>query len=1338
MPATQCWSAGKLTTSSAADQPLEDDFYQVQHPEHTFYTSPLSPSSGFCLAGAINGVSVPMLVDTGAAVTLLRVDVWQQVVGRDPTQLEPCPTLRILGAGGEPLTVHGRAHLKLTLGAVSLPVQVVVVHPLTSPAILGLDFLLQEQATVNLSTRSLHLKERGCDIPLQHPALPSDGPMEYAVAVAATVEVPPRSMMLVEGTAEGVAEGLWLLEETAAKELPVAVARGLTEPQSSRVVMQVLNISEDPVKLYKGMTVGVLQRVEDPTGHHQVDVISEREDGIPEVDKQEMLQNLVKEASAELSPGERDIFYQLLLSFADIMACSTSELGKTDKLKHNIPTGDAPPIRQPVRRISPNRRQEVQQLLGEMLEGGVIEPSAGPWASPIVLVQKKDGSTRFCVDYRKLNDVTRKDAYPLPRIDATLDTLHGSKWFSTLDLCSGYWQVEVAEEDRAKTAFCTTEGLFQFRVMPFGLCNAPATFQRLMDLVLSGLQWGECLVYLDDVIVLGRTFDEHLHNLCLVLQRFREAGLRLKPSKCCFFRTRVHYLGHVISRDGIATDPAKTEKVLSWPTPTSKREVQQFLGFAGYYRRFVRDFSAITRPLHRLTERTASFKWTEECQRAFDELRQKLCSAPVLAFPDFSRQFILDTDASDVGIGGVLSQVDDHGNERVIAFGSRSLSKPERRYCVTRRELLAVVEFTSEYRPYLVGRRFVLRTDHGSLTWLRNFRDPDGQIARWLERLQELDFDTVHRRGRIHTNADALSRLPCQQCGRESHTTSEDLLVSVTAVLPPLPEGMGDKVRQAQLADTVLGPLLRGKEAGEKPATSELGNSSQSSRRLLQLWDQLSVSNGILCRKFVSPDGSAHTLQVVVPGILRDEVLTQLHEGAVGGHLGVDKTLARVKERFYWPGYTSDVGDWCSRCGVCAARKTPTPKARAPLTSIVTGYPLQLVAMDIVGPFPESTAGNSYVLVAADYFTRWVEAYPIPNQEAVTVATKLVNEFFCRFSLPERLHSDQGRNFESAVVSEVCKLLGIAKSRTTPYHPQSDGLVERFNRTLLDMLAKSVRDRPFEWEDHIRHLCLAYNTSVHPTTGYSPFFLMFGRQVRMPVDLMYGTPTASPVAVPEYVSNLRTSLTSAYERVRATMGTKLDRQKEFYDEKVHGDPFQEGDLVWLNTPAVPRGQSRKLHNPWSGPYRVVARLSDAVYRVQHTQIRRKRHVVHFDRLKRCPPNIRIPPRVATGCRTRTTPLGHQTQPIGTGLELVEDDTGNPPHQSHPNVTGDPPQIQPRLVVMGRSPCHRNLPRAGPIDQSADLPGTHPPSHSPTFPNHHPRYPRRIRTRPDRYCPGVLH
>ena len=287
----------------------------------------------------------------------------------------------------------------------------------------------------------------------------------------------------------------------------------------------------------------------------------------------------------------------------------------------------------------------------------------------------------------------------------------------------------------------------------------------------------------------------------------------------------------------------------------------------------------------------------------------------------------------------------------------------------------------------------------------------------------------------------------------------------------------------------------------------------------------------------------------MVPTALREEVLFDIREGPLGGHFGDDKTLERLKERYYWPGHRNDVKTWCRNCGTCATRKTPAPKAKA----IMTGYPMQLVAMGIMGPLPESPAGNTHVLVVADYFTRWTEAYAISNQEATTVAQKLVDEFFFSFSPPEQLHSDQGRNCESEVIAAICKSLGVVKSRTTLYHPQSDGLVERYNRTLLAMLATAVREHPFKWEEHLRRLCLAYNTSVNPTTGYSPFFLMFGRQVRMPVEIMYGSPTQQETTVPQYVADLQTSLTAAYMYVREQRGAKLDRQKEVYDKRSHGN-----------------------------------------------------------------------------------------------------------------------------------------------------------------------------------------
>ena len=472
---------------------------------------------------------------------------------------------------------------------------------------------------------------------------------------------------------------MWLMEETMEKRAPAAVARALVQPAGTRVPVRLLNPRAEPLMVYAGTELATLEEVEARV--ESVCAVSEGGPATVSEEKREMLWKLVEESDPELSGEEKELFLHLL-SYADVFAVSTTDLGRKDKLQHAINTGFSRPTRQPVRRISPSphRRDEVRNILDEMLEKKVMEPSKSPWASPIVLVQKKDGTTRFCADYQKLNDVTRKDAYPLPRIDTTLDTLAGSKWFSTLDLLSSYWQVELEERARQKTAFCTTEGLFQFRVMPFGHCNAPATFQRLMDLVLACLQWSHCLVFLDDVIVLGRSFDEHLRNQEFVFRRLREAGLRLKPSKCSLFRRKVQYLGHIISGEGVAADPSKIEKVATWPTPTSVQETQQFLGFAGYYRRFVQDFAHIARPLHRLTECPATFMWTDECQGSFNELRRVLTSAPLLAYSDFNCQFILDTDTSDTGIGAVLSQVDEGGRERVIAYGSRLLTKPERRY----------------------------------------------------------------------------------------------------------------------------------------------------------------------------------------------------------------------------------------------------------------------------------------------------------------------------------------------------------------------------------------------------------------------------------------------------------------------------------------------------------------------------------------------------------------------------------------------------------------------------------------------------------------------------------
>ena len=351
--------------------------------------------------------------------------------------------------------------------------------------------------------------------------------------------------------------------------------------------------------------------------------------------------------------------------------------------------------------------------------------------------------------------------------------------------------------------------------------------------------------------------------------------------------------------------------------------------------------------------------------------------------------------------------------------------------------------------------------------------------------------------------------------------------------------------------------------------------------------------------------------------------MQEIHAGVISGHLGEQKTLEQLKERVYWPAMTEDVKHWCQTCPVCATRKSPTPNSRAPMQTVQAGYPMQVVAVDITGPFPDSDAGNRYILVVGDYFTKWVEAYAIPDQEARTVANKLVDEFFCRYSPPEQLHSDQGKQFESKLMKEICNILKISKSRTTAYHPQCDGLVERFNRTLKHMLSTTLKDHPFDWEQRLRKVCMAYNTSVHSSTGYTPYYLLFGHEARLPLDLMYGTKKPQPQLPQDYAAHLKQSLSDAHYAVRQQLNQAHARQKEFYDRKVHGEPYKKGDLVWLHNLAIPPGQSAKLHHPWKGPYRVIDRVSDADYRIEELFGKRSPSVVHFNRLKRCHPDTRF-------------------------------------------------------------------------------------------------------------------
>lgn len=1125
--------------------------------------------------------------------------------------------IKIQGITDGHIFSFGSIHSNLILDNVILPQNLHIVDEsfnIPVDGILGKDFLKNYNCVIdyNYMVLTIHFNQKSINLNIL------EGPNDT------TLIIPPNCEVVREFKCESV-NGLKFIN---AHEVKPGVFIGNSIIDSSKPFIRVLNTTSESQVINK--LVSYVQNLED------FEIYS-----IDKVDAHNLERNqkLIEILKEKIPTHVRNEMVNLCVEFSDVFALETDQMTTNNFYEQKLNLSNTDPVYTKNYRLPYTEKAEINRQVNNLLQNGLIEHSTSNYNSPIILVPKKgnDQSYRLCIDYRLLNKKLVQDKFPLPRIDEVLDNLGNAKYFSVLDLYSGFHQIPLHPSSRPITAFSTDTGHYQWKVVPFGLNVAPNSFSRMMQLAFAGASPLQCITYMDDLIVPGKSVIHQLKNLRFVFEICRKFNIKLNPHKCNFFRNEVTYLGHKCTDRGILPDDSKSEIVKNWPRPTQKDEVRRFVAFSNFYRTFIPNFAEIANPLNKLTRKTTDFVWTENCQQSFDLLKNSLISPKILKYPDFSKQFILTVDASKSACGAVLSQISE-GQDLPISYASKTFNKSELNKSTIEKELLAIHFAIHKFRPYLFGTKFLVRSDHKPLKYLFSLKDPSSKLTRIRLDLEEYNFEVEYIPGKLNVCADALSRISMTELIKlksevnisvltrsmtknqnKPTDTQNDTLITTETKKIKIYDNINEKTKKIPLIkfcvndqmltiDLIIYKKNKRLAKHQIPFVNDNNIHEMFFSRLEKIVDDLGIDK--LC--IYANDNIFEKLRIEEFKVEGNKILEKLeiiilkpiiritddnekkrlielnhNDQLFGGHCGQKRLYAKLKANFYWKGMTKEIAKFVKNCENCQLNKSKPKTTEALQITTTPQSPFDTIIIDTIGPFTKSDNGNLYAVTIICDLSKFLVTSAIPNKEAKTVAQAIFTDFILKYGLMKNMLSDLGTEFKNAVMKEICNLLKVNQLFSTPYRHQTLGSIERNHRVFNEYLRAYINENKTNWDVNLSFFTYCYNTTPNVSLDlkFTPYELVFGKKPTIINEI--AKETIDPIYnIENYALEAKFRMQNAHKEANKYLNYSKIKNKNIYDKKSNPLLISIGNKVLLEK--EPRHKTEAVY---LGPF-IVKNITD--------------------------------------------------------------------------------------------------------------------------------------------------